>query len=80
MCLYVGHAWPATLHHYEYLRAATMFDWAWEYLRRNVEYRVSARLGHRRGVVYQRLATGPLLTRLRARHRDAETWGLACFR
>jgi hypothetical protein len=80
MCLNVGHAWPTTLHHYEYLRAATMPEWAWEYLRRNVEYQASARLGHRKGVVRRRLAAGPLLTRLRARHREAETWALACFR
>jgi hypothetical protein len=78
--LNAGRAWPALLHDYEYLRAATMPDWAWEFLRRNVEYQAGARLGHRRGVTRQRLAAGPLLTRLRARHLGAETWALACFR
>lgn len=80
MCLNVGHVWPATLHDYEYLRAATMPEWAWEYLRRNFDYQASARLGHRKGVVRQRLAAGSLLTRQRARHLGAERWALACFR
>lgn len=73
-------AWPPSLLAYEYLRTATKSDWAWEYLRRNAEYQASARLGHRRGVARQRLAAGPVLTRMRARHVGAETWGLACFR
>jgi hypothetical protein len=78
--IHVGFALPASLMAYEYLCAATMPDWAWEYLRRNFDYQASARLGYRRGVARQRLATGPLLTRLRARHVEAEVWGLACFR
>ena len=65
---------------YDYLRTATMPDWAWECLRRNFDYQASARLGHRRGVARNRLTAGPVLTRLRARHVGAETWGLACFR
>ena len=69
-----------TLIAYDYLRIAAMPDWAWEYLRRNFDYQASARLGYRRGVARQRLSAGPLLTRLRARHARAETWGLACFR
>jgi hypothetical protein len=73
-------AWPPSLQAYEYLCTATQSDWAWEYLRRNFDYQASARLGHRRGVRRQRLAAGPILTRLRARHTEAERWGLACFR
>ncbi|MGE3703327.1 MAG: hypothetical protein AB7G08_32005 [Hyphomicrobiaceae bacterium] len=65
---------------YEYLRIAIRSDWAWEYLRRNLDYQTSARLGHRRGVTRLRLTAGPLFTRLRARHVRAEGWGLACFR
>jgi hypothetical protein len=68
------------LHDYEYLRGAAMADWAWEYLRRNPDYRSMALLHHRRGVSRQRLVTGPLLTRLRARHLHAEEWGLCSFR
>jgi hypothetical protein len=71
---------PPSLQGYEYLRTATKSDWAWEYLRRNFDYQASARLGHRRGVPRQRLAAGPVLTRLRARHAGAERWGLGCFR
>ena len=73
-------ACPPSLQTYDYLRAATKSDWAWEYLRRNFDYQASARLGHRRGVARHRLAAGPILTRLRARHAGAERWGLACFR
>jgi hypothetical protein len=73
-------AWPPSLQAYEYLRTATKSDWAWEYLRRNPEYQARAQLGHRRGVARQRLAAGQVLTRMRARHVGAETWGLACFR
>lgn len=76
----VGPRRPPSLMAYDYLRAATMPDWAWEYLRRNFDYQSSARLEHRRGVTRQRLAAGPRLTRLRARHARAEAWGLACFR
>ena len=65
---------------YDYLRTATMPDWAWEYLRRNFDYQAGARLGYRRGVTRMRLTAGPVLTRLRARHVGAEAWGLACFR
>ena len=71
---------PPSLAAYEHLRGATKPDWAWEYLRRNPDYQASARLGHRTGVVRQHLVTGPVLTRLRARHTRAEPWGLACFR
>jgi hypothetical protein len=73
-------AWPKPLQDCEYLRTATMNDWAWEYLRRNFDYQASARLRHRRGVARHSLVAGPILTRLRARHVEAERWGLACFR
>jgi hypothetical protein len=78
--LSVGPAWPASLQAYEYLRSAAMSDWAWEYLRRNFKYQARARLLYRKGLTRLRLNRGPLLTRMRARHAGAETWGLACFR
>jgi hypothetical protein len=73
-------ACPPSLQAYDYLRTATKSDWAWEYLRRNFDYQASARLRHRRGVARHSLVAGPILTRLRARHVEAERWGLACFR
>jgi len=76
----VGPDWPPPLNAYEYLRTAAMPDWAWECLRRNLDYQSSARIRHARGVVRVRLSTGALLTRLRARHVGAEGWGLCCFR
>lgn len=77
---YIGPDWPPSVAAYEYLCGAAKPDWAWECLRRNFDYQASARLGHRRGVAHRRLAAGPILTRLRARHAGAEVWGLACFR
>jgi hypothetical protein len=78
--IHVTPSCPASLQAYDYLRTATNSDWAWEYLRRNFDYQASARHGYRRGVARRRLAAGPVLTRLRARHAGAERWGLACFR
>jgi hypothetical protein len=76
----VGPQWPPSLEAYEYLRRAAMPEWAWEYLRRNPAYQASARLRSTRGLAKVRLSTGALLTRLRARHANAEAWGLCCFR
>jgi hypothetical protein len=72
--------WPRTLQAYEHLRTAAMYEWAWEYLRRNLDYQADARLHCRRGFVRRRLVGGALLTRMRARHVGAERWGLCCFR
>jgi len=68
------------LESYEYLRGAPMPDWAWEFLRRNPDYQSDALLGHGRGVVRERLASGVLVTRLHAHDALAERWGLCCFR
>jgi Family of unknown function (DUF6499) len=73
-------AWPKPLQAYEHLRTATMTDWAWEYLRRNLAYQADARLCHRRGVVRRPLSTGTILTRMPSRHARAEAWGLCSFR
>jgi hypothetical protein len=78
--LHVGPTWPPSLNAYEYLRAAAMPDWAWEYLRRNLAYQASARIRPGRGLIRVRLSAGALLTRLRARDPGAEAWGLSCFR
>jgi hypothetical protein len=80
VCFNTGRSEPPALHNYDYLRTATMADWAWECLRRNFDYQAGAWLGHRRGVTRVRLAAGPVLTRLRARHAGAEAWALTCFR
>jgi hypothetical protein len=71
---------PTVQQAYEHLRTAAMPDWAWEYLRRNADYRAEAHLHHRRGVVRHRLGSGTILTRMHARHVRAEAWGLCSFR
>jgi hypothetical protein len=78
--IHQGAAWPKPLKAYEYLRTATMTEWAWEYLRRNPDYRADARLHRRRGVVHHPFATGTTFTRMHARHVRAEAWGLCTFR
>ena len=65
---------------YDYMSMLAKPDWAWEYLRRNMQYRSTARPRLERGIIKVRLADGPILTRLRARLPHAEAWGLCCFR
>ena len=36
---YVGPPWPVKIADYDYLRAVAEPDWAWEFLRRNRDYR-----------------------------------------
>lgn len=76
----VSSHWPPSPDGYDYLKTAGKPDWAWEYLRRNQDYRSSARSRFSRGCVRVRLSEGPSLTRLRARAPHAEAWGLCCFR
>jgi Family of unknown function (DUF6499) len=76
----INSSWPQQLEAYDYLRTASMSDWAWEFLRRNADYRAAARLQYGRGVSRIRLQSGTMLTRMSARHVDAEAWGLCCFR
>ncbi|RTL71434.1 MAG: DUF2285 domain-containing protein [Hyphomicrobiales bacterium] len=71
--------WLSSLQAYEYMSGLARSDWAWEFLRRNPAFWSLARLRHTRGVVHVRLASGAILTRLRARQPNAEAWGLAAF-
>lgn len=71
--------WHGSVRAYDYMGMLAKPDWAWEYLRRNTIYQSMARLRLRRGLTRVRLATGPMLTRLRARLPHAEAWGLCCF-
>jgi hypothetical protein len=71
--------WSNTVEDYNYMCGLAKRDWAWECLRRNTHYRESCLPRLQRGVIRIRLATGPTLTRLRARSPHAEAWGLCCF-
>lgn len=54
-------------------------DWAWEFLRRNPDYRAGWRAVVPKRLPYVTLADGTQLLRLRRRYPRAEQWGLYAF-
>ena len=72
--------WSPSLDAYKYLSGLTKPDWAWECMRRNLDYRAQVQSASREAVVSQPLETGALLTRLTARAIAAEAWDLCFFR
>ncbi|MDA5193689.1 transcriptional regulator domain-containing protein [Govanella unica] len=65
---------------YDYIRGLSRSRLAWEYLRRNEQYRRDWRTaapGRPRPI---ELTTGSVLYRARRRFLGAEAWGLYCFR
>src|SRR5690349_809840 len=73
----LGPPWSPSLDAYKYLSGLTKPDWAWECVRRNLNYQVQVQSASLEGVVSQPLETGALLTRLTARAIGAEAWGLS---
>ena len=65
---------------YDYVRFLTRSQLAWEYLRRNREYRHDWRLAFPRKPQNITLSDGTEVVRLRCRHWRAEAWGLRLFR
>lgn len=65
---------------YDYVRDLTRSRIAWEYLRRNPDYRRDFRLSAPGRPKPIRLADGTVLLRLRRRFPRAEAWGLHYFR
>jgi Proteobacterial transcriptional regulator-like domain len=65
---------------YKYLSGLTKPDWAWECVRRNLEYQAQVQSVSLEGVISQPLETGALLTRITTRAIAAEAWGLCFFR
>jgi Proteobacterial transcriptional regulator-like domain len=76
----LGPPWPPPLDAYNYLCGLTKPDWAWECLRRNLDYRAQVLSASLVGVVSQPLDSGALLTRMPERVIPAEAWALCCFR
>ena len=65
---------------YEYIRFLTRSRLAWEYLRRNPDYRAEyrrARPGRPQPIT---LIDGSVMLRARRRYVRAEAWGLCTFR
>ncbi len=54
-------------------------DWAWEFLRRNPDYRAAWRASVPRRLPLVTLKDGTALLRLRRRYPNAERWGLYAF-
>jgi hypothetical protein len=54
-------------------------DWAWEFLRRNPDYRAAWRVSVPRRLPHVTLQDGTALLRLRRRYPQAERWGLYAF-
>ena len=76
----LGPPWSPSLDAYNYLCGLTKPDWAWECLRRNLDYQAQVQSASSEGVVSQPLNTGALLTRMPMRAIPAEAWALCCFR
>lgn len=71
---------PAPHSAYDHVRSLTRSQLAWEYLRRNEDYRHDWRIsaaGRPRPIL---LTTGTTLIRARRRFLRAEAWGLCFFR
>ena len=76
----VGPAWPTERSAYDYLLSLTHPGWAWEILRRSDDYCLAARV---HGCIATRTLPGSDLvkvSRTRRHWRQAEMWGLLCFR
>lgn len=65
---------------YDYVRLLTRSRVAWEYLRRNPDYRRDWRQSSPDCTNPVRLTNDTTLLRLRRRFRSAEVWGLCSFR
>ncbi len=76
----VGPAWPTERSAYDYLLSLTHPGWAWELLRRSDDYCLAAKV---HGCIETRLLPGSEIVRIsrtRRHWRQAEIWGLSCFR
>jgi hypothetical protein len=76
----LGPPWSPSLDAYNYLCGLTKPDWAWECLRRNLDYQAQIQSVSLERVVSQTLNTGTLLTRMPERVIPAEAWALCSFR
>ena len=65
---------------YAYIRFLTRSRIAWEYLRRNADYRRDWRLSAPGRPTPVHLNDGTIMLRLRRRFARAEVWGLCLFR
>lgn len=74
-----GTAWDRKRDDYAYIRELEGTGWAWEYLRRNADYRDDFRSSEAVELVIVRLPNGTTLYKPQERQATAESWGLALF-
>jgi hypothetical protein len=75
-----GTAWTARIEDYVYLRGADRASWAWEFLRRNPDYRHDFEIVKDRLPVPEMSDIGIAVTRLTGKFELPERWGLVFFR
>jgi hypothetical protein len=74
-----GTAWECSLDDYAFACGFDHAAWAWEFLRRDADYKRdyrASRAGHPLPIIHN---SGAVVVRLRRRVLDAEKWGLHCF-
>jgi Uncharacterized conserved protein (DUF2285)/Family of unknown function (DUF6499) len=74
-----GTAWDKKRDDYVYARELDEPGWAWEFLRRNEDFRRDYRMNRAGDPVAIRHVSGATLYRPHRRFLDAETWGLVLF-
>jgi len=75
----VGPAWPPPLDVYDYILTLSDAELAWEFLRRNPEYRRCFQMGRVGRARPRRLGSGQLLWRVAEPRAGAGHWGLQYF-
>jgi hypothetical protein len=75
----IGTAWDQCLEDYAYTRELDRTGWAWEFLRRNEDYKRAYRMNRAGHPIATQHVSGATLYRLRRRFLSAETWGLEIF-
>jgi hypothetical protein len=74
-----GTAWDRNRKDYAYTRELEGTGWAWEFLRRNADYRDDFRSSKTDDVVVIKHPSGTTLYKLQTPQATAENWGLALF-
>lgn len=74
------HIWPVSISNYNYLIDQPKSAWAWEFLRRNADYRSDAIRTAQSSTIRSSARNGLRITRLLGHQSEAEAWGLCSFR
>jgi hypothetical protein len=75
----VGTAWDKKLEDYAYTTALDRPGWAWEFLRRNKQFKQDFRLSKADAPIPIRHVSGTIYLRAKRRFLSAESWGLLTF-